>query len=259
MGKKYRVEGKGKRTIVFVHYFGGDARSWQWVVKRLKKKYTCVLLNLPGFGGTPPLAEPSIYEFASYINTCISELQLKDYILCGHSMGAKLALYAAKLAKEAKPTKIVLIAPSPPTVEHMSDEEKERMLKHPNRAEAINTVNGATVKPLSKPKFDHAVSSQLIIDPATWRWWLNQGMDHSIANRIKDLDMEVTVIYSKKDPVIPESAIFTEVLPYIKNPSTITLGKVGHLIPMEAPKKLSRQLHRILKRDIAKENKADMV
>ena len=183
----YEVMGTGEIAIVFIHYFGGDAGSWRWLAKRLKRKYTCILLNLPGFGDTTPLKEPSIYGFSKYINTCIEYLNLDDYILCGHSMGAKLALYATKLMTGIKPSKLVLIAPSPPTVEDMDEDEKKRMLIHPDRNEAVETVKGATRRKLGEKRFQYAVNSQLRIEDATWDWWLQVGMKNNIASRISDL------------------------------------------------------------------------
>lgn len=243
----YRIIGNGKKTIVFVHYFRGDAGSWQWLAKRLQKNHTCIVINLPGFNETTTLDEPSIYGFAKYINDCITELQLTDYVLCGHSMGAKLGLYAAKIMSGHKPKRIILIAPSPPTVEKMNKDEKNRMLKHPNTAESISTVEGATVKKLRKKRFDYAVASQLRIDEKTWDWWIKQGMDNNIAERIEGLDVPTHVIFSKNDSVIKTQTIYTEVLPYLKNPSVIALGKVGHWIPMEAPRKVARQTKRLTK------------
>jgi pimeloyl-ACP methyl ester carboxylesterase len=242
----YEISGRGEKTIVFVHYFGGDAGSWQWVANRLQKKYTCILINLPGFKNTLPFEDPSIYDFANYINSCIEELQLKDYTLCGHSMGGKLVLYAAKISQGNKPNKIILIAPSPPTIEKMSGEEKNRMLNHPNIQEAKNTVDGATIKKLSKKRYDYAVNSQLQTHQKTWNWWLKEGMDNNIAERVNDLNIPTYVIYSRKDPVIKTATIFSEVLPNLLNTSVIGIGNVGHLIPLEAPRKLARQLRKIL-------------
>ncbi|WP_276165338.1 alpha/beta fold hydrolase [Zobellia alginiliquefaciens] len=246
-GLKYERIGNGKRTIVFVHYFGGDAGSWSWLAKRLGKKYTCIMLNLPGFGGTKPLAEPSIYGMAQYINVCIEELKLKDYILCGHSMGAKLVLYAAQIKNANLPKKILLIAPSPPTIENMSNDERKRMLNHPNRDEAANTVHGAKQKKMGKKRLLYAVNSQLRIEEETWKWWLHTGMNNNIAERIKGLDIPTDVIFSNDDPVISTEVIYNEVLPYIANPSTVALSKVGHLIPMEMPRRLARIIKKLHK------------
>ncbi|MFS4418254.1 alpha/beta fold hydrolase [Maribacter sp. 2307ULW6-5] len=247
--KKRKEQGhQPKTTFVFVHYFGGYAESWRWMAKSLEKRYRCVFLNLPGFGKTDAMPRTSIYDFAKYINARIEALQLEDYILCGHSMGGKLVLYAAKLMVSNPPRHLVLIAPSPPTTEAMEVAERQRMLRHPNRAEALKTVQRATHKRLGKKKLHLAVRSQLLVDPATWTWWLNEGMQHDIADRISDLDVAATVIYAKADPVIPEKHIYERVLPYLNRPAMVAMGKCGHLIPLEKPKKLARQLMRIAKR-----------
>ncbi len=238
--------GTGKMNLVFVHYFGGDANSWQWMAAHLKEDFTCYLLNLPGFGNTAPLETKTIKNFAEYLNQWITNLNLDNYILCGHSMGAKIVAYAAASAT-TPPEHLILIAPSPPTVEKMPSEEKKRMLKHPDRTEAINTVNGATVQKLDTEKFQHAIDSQLAIDDATWDWWLERGMENDVSAHIKTGQVPTTIICSQDDPVIPMQWIEEEVKPYFKNPEVIVWKNLGHLIPMEAPEKLAEALQKLLK------------
>jgi len=245
--ENYKIVGKGEKTIVFIHYFGGDAGSWHWLVERLKKNHTCILLNLPGFGGTEALKEPSIYGFSKFINDQITALKLKKYVLCGHSMGGKLALYAAKIMTGVKPKKIILVAPSPPTIENMSEPDKERMLNHPNKEEAINTVNKVIVRKLGKKRFNYAVDSQLRIEDKTWDWWILTGMKNNIADRIQQLDIPVHVIFSHGDEVITTEAIYDEVLPHLDKAVAISISRVGHLIPMEAPRKLAKRIKKITK------------
>lgn len=74
-----------------------------------------------------------------------------------------------------------------------------------------------------------------------------EGMNENIADRIKGLDIPAHVICSREDPVIAIDAIYNEVLPYLKHPSVITLSKVGHLMPMEAPRKIARQIRNIMR------------
>jgi hypothetical protein len=45
--------GDGDQTVVSLHYFGGSALSWQWVVEELAADIRCIALNLPGFGTAP--------------------------------------------------------------------------------------------------------------------------------------------------------------------------------------------------------------
>ena len=241
----YTIYGDGAITFVLLHYFGGNKESWKWVTHYLSKNYKLVIITLPGFGTTPPLTDPSIYNFSKYINDCINELNLKNYVLCGHSMSAKLILYATQVNKDNRPRGLVLIAPSPPTVEEMSEDEKNRMLNHPNRAECIITVENSTIKNLKRKKLKTAIVSQMEVHPMTWNWWIEVGMDNNISARIKSIDVPSYVICSKDDPVISMNQIYDEVMPYLFRPRLIQLSGCGHLIPLESPRKLAKQLEKI--------------
>lgn len=243
----YEIIGTGKKKIVFIHYFGGDAGSWKWLAKRLAKTHTCYLLNLPGFNDTELNIEPSIYNYSIFINKQIRLLKLKNYTLCGHSMGGKLALYAALMNQVQKPEKIILVAPSPATTESMADEEKERMLNHPNKNEAIQTVENAIVRKLKKNKYVYAVDSQLRIHSDAWKWWIETGMNHDISEGVKKIEIPTFVICSKDDPVISMDAIYNDVMPYLAMGTLIALNRIGHLIPLEATRKLARHIKKISK------------
>lgn len=208
MEYNYISYGQGDDTLVLLHYFGGNAQSWDWVVKRLVRHFKIFVITLPGFGNTQPFSEPSINNFANYINDCIAHLQLKTYILCGHSMSAKLILYSTQINRGFIPKGLILIAPSPPTVEQIEENERNRMLKHPNEVEAIQTVKNSTTKNLKNRKFNLAVASQLEADPGTWNWWIESGMCNNIADRIQGVKIPIYVICAKKDPVISMEAIY---------------------------------------------------
>ena len=119
------------------------------------------------------------------------------------------------------------------------------MLKHPNREEAVNTVNNAIEKKLGKTKFELAVRSQLEVDNNTWQWWLKEGMQHNIADRIQGISCPTFVICAKNDPVISMDVIYEEVMPFLHRPRLIQMGRCGHLIPLESPRKLSKLLRKI--------------
>ena len=239
--------GNAGKTIVLLHYFGGNADSWRWVADRLKKKFSVVLITLPGFGNTDGFLNPSIFDYAKYINDCIIDLKLTNYLLCGHSMSGKLILYADQIATEYKSKGLVLIAPSPPTIEKMDDQEMQRMLQVPTEKSAMVTVDGSIVRPLSKNRLAIAIASQLQVNNRTRKWWLTDGMQDDISDRIKGIETPIFVICAKEDPVIKMDDIYKEVLPNLNKPKLIQLGRCGHLIPLEAPRKLSRRLRKIAK------------
>jgi len=238
---------KNKSTLVFIHYFGGNANSWKWLAKRLEKKYKCVFLDLPGFGNTESLEELSIRSFSEWISAKIKSLDIKEYVLIGHSMGGKLALFTSFVSHDLLPKQLILIAPSPPTKEKMSEDEKNRMLNHPDKSEAVVTVRNAARKKLRKGRFKIAVNSQLEVDPVTWRWWIEEGMDENIVWAIKNLEIPTYVIHGRKDEVIKLDDIEEEVLPHSYHPKLIVFGRTGHLIPLESPRKLAKIIKRIVK------------
>ena len=233
-------------VLVFIHYFGGAARSWQWVVDRLSDQYRCVTLNLPGFGGTPPLDKPSVEAFAQYVREETDRRGLTSYTLLGHSMGGKIAVQVAADDTEGRIERLILIGPSPPTTEQMPADEKERMLHHPDRGEAETTVKNASQRALSAEQHAMAIETQLEIEEATWRWWLLDGMDHSIADRVDRIQVPITVLASEDDPVITPEAIQQEVLAVLPGAELVQTKGVGHLLPLEDPDWVAEQIRRVL-------------
>lgn len=232
--------------LVFLHYFGGSARSWQWVTEKLSNTYRCAALNFPGFGNTPALHPPSIKGFADFVREELEKLELESYSLIAHSMGCKIALQAAADAPEGVVRQLILVAPSPPTIEPMPEKDKKRMLHHPDRQEAETNIAHAIKQPLTKEQYDLAIETQLSTDPATWRWWLIEGMAHSIAENLMDVQIPITVLASEDDPVIPARVIQEQVMTVLKHAKLVMTKKVGHLSPLEAPDWVAAQIRTIV-------------
>jgi pimeloyl-ACP methyl ester carboxylesterase len=108
----YIKEGKGKQTIVFMHGLSSNADAWSRNIETLKEKYTCVALDLPGFGKSSKVAPaytPAYY--ADIVVKLIDKLKLKNVIVAGHSMGGQAAIKLA-LNHPEKLEKLILIAPA---------------------------------------------------------------------------------------------------------------------------------------------------
>lgn len=239
----YTSQGSGRPTLVFLHYFSGAAVSWRWVVEILKADFRCIALDLPGFGDAAPLEEPSLRHYSAFLREAFVELGLENVVLIGHSMGAKIALQVAADLDSDILEQVILVAPSPPTQEPMPKDERDRMLTdHHSLDVAITTVSGATQKPLPESRQTLAIRTHTQADDHTWRWWLLEGMNHSIADRLDQITVPVSVIASSDDPVIPWDTIQNDVVALLPGAELTQLSGIGHLIPLEAPEQLVQSI-----------------
>ena len=114
---KVSIKGTGNPALVFVHGYGCDQSMWRFVAPEFAESHKTVLYDLAGMGE----ADTSSYDFARYsrleahaedLGAILSELDLSDAVVVGHSVGATIACLAAlRFADRIKA--LAMIAPSP--------------------------------------------------------------------------------------------------------------------------------------------------
>ena len=87
--------GEGKKTAVFIPGFASSGDVWAETVSDLQPDYTCYVLTMPGFAGTPAEEAPSFESWKNQIAAYIKSEGLDKPVLVGHSMGGGLALAVA--------------------------------------------------------------------------------------------------------------------------------------------------------------------
>jgi non-heme chloroperoxidase len=93
------IAGKGPRTVILVHGWTCDERSWQSQVPEFVKDYRVITLDLPGHGqsGSPKDGKLSMDLFARAIEAVRSEAKVDRVVLAGHSMGTPVIVQYALL------------------------------------------------------------------------------------------------------------------------------------------------------------------
>jgi hypothetical protein len=123
---------------------------------------------------------------------------------------------------------IVLIAPSPPTQGLMPLEDKERRLNnHPSRFNAETTVAKPTQVELPEPRKERAIQTHIQAENSAWNGWLLDGMNYSIADQMKNVQVPMTVLASHDDPVIPFETIQQDVMSLLPKARLIGISGVG--------------------------------
>ncbi|HSN49691.1 MAG TPA: alpha/beta hydrolase [Bacteroidales bacterium] len=97
----YTLQGKGEKTLLFVHGAFINKEYWAEQVKYFSNDYQIVTLDLPGHGASGKDRSYWTMEvFGEDVCALIKELQLKNVILIGHSMGGDVILEAASRCPE---------------------------------------------------------------------------------------------------------------------------------------------------------------
>ena len=82
----------GPIGVVFLHGVGGSAHVWQPQVEVFQRAGLQPLpLNLPGYGGRPPIESIDFERFSEDAEATIAEAGLDRPVLVGHSLGGMIA------------------------------------------------------------------------------------------------------------------------------------------------------------------------
>ena len=96
-GVKLYFEEAGEGTsIIFVHEFAGDFRSWEPQVRHFSRKYRCIVFNARGYPPSDVPQDPEMYDqdlAREDIRTVLDSLNIEMAHVIGLSMGGFSALH----------------------------------------------------------------------------------------------------------------------------------------------------------------------
>jgi pimeloyl-ACP methyl ester carboxylesterase len=93
----YRVWGTGEPAVVLIHGWACNANYWSAQIEALKSRYTVVAVNLAGHGASERnRTDWSMGNYGEDVATVVRQLRNRQIVLVGHSMGADVALEAAR-------------------------------------------------------------------------------------------------------------------------------------------------------------------
>jgi pimeloyl-ACP methyl ester carboxylesterase len=95
----YRSFGEGK-TLVFLHGFLESSTMWEYLPLQELNAH-CIFIDLPGHGQSPlnDSAEiPSIRFMADEVLNVLNTLQVNEFMIVGHSLGAYVGLELAQFS-----------------------------------------------------------------------------------------------------------------------------------------------------------------
>lgn len=232
-------------TFLCLHYWAGAGREFDLLRPYLPPKTQLLTPDLPGFGAAPLPAgfDCSVAASADWVAAFIKQNEVADFVLCGHSMGGKIAL-ALAARRPAGLRGLLLLAPSPPTPEPISDEARAASLAAFGQLDAAaQTFATITDRPLPAVVRQHVLEDSLHTARPAWDAWLQAGSREDISALLSHLRVPCHLLSGDHDRAITLETQQTQTLPWLPagTPLTIVSG-AGHLLPLEAPQEVAQAL-----------------
>ncbi|WIY01147.1 alpha/beta hydrolase [Amycolatopsis mongoliensis] len=227
-------------TLVFLHYWGGSARTWDLVVDRLPDRDT-LAVDFRGWSRSNTLPGPyTLRQLADDTVAVLTDAGVDDYVLVGHSMGGKVA----QLVAATRPTGlrgIVLVGSGPAKPAAEITAEYRQFLAHAydteeSTAAARDTVLTATTLP-ARVKAQIGTDSRAGAEAARTEWPL-RGIAEDITEHARMISVPALVIAGEHDRVEPAEVLRRNLVPYLSGAEFAVIPNSGHLIPVEAPDQL---------------------
>ena len=217
--------------LIFLHYFGGGPRSWDGVISLLPQ-HDCVALDLREAGLLP--TGYSVGEAAGDVQEQLGDIA-EPWVLVGHSMGGKIALEIAS-RQPANLRGCVLIAPSPPTPEPMTDADRQSMLEgHGTREAAQRIVAGAAAAELPSETWETAIAANLAYCDRDWENWIKLGTREDISAQMPHIIVPMLVIAGEFDKGMSPDFLRAQIIATIPRTHLETVSGTGHLVPQVKP------------------------
>ncbi|MFJ6328513.1 MULTISPECIES: alpha/beta fold hydrolase [unclassified Rhizobium] len=244
----FEDRGAGDQTLVFLHYWGGTSRTWNNVIKALKSEVRSVAFDARGWGKSDhPEGGYDIVSMANDVEAAIAGLELKKYVLVGHSMGGKVAQLLAS-RQPAGLTGLVLVAPSPAQGKSLPEDIREGMKRAYAVAEStVWTIdNVLAALPLSQALRQQTIEDSLGGATAAKHCWPAGAISEDVSADLGRINVPVLVIGGEKDKVDSVELLENVVIPSLPGAQLTVIPEVGHLSPLETPEEVASRIDTFL-------------
>ncbi|WP_316227769.1 alpha/beta hydrolase [Bradyrhizobium sp. SZCCHNR3015] len=262
-GIKLYVEeyGRGRNSIIFVHEFEADLRSWEAQVRHFSRAYHCVTFNARGYPPSDVPDDPAAYGWETAVRdiaAVMNGLSIPRAHLIGSSMGA----YAALLFGLRHPGRARAIVAAGAGYGSPPADREVWLKKMPVFARALV---GRGMDTMAEKMARHATRIQLKHkDPKGWREFVERLKQHSpwgMAHTMSQCQTLRPSLHDFRDgfahmtsPVL--LAVGDEDVPYLQTnmmlKATIPAAglwmcpNTGHAINLEEPAAFNAEVERFL-------------
>lgn len=236
-------------TLLLVHGFGTSGQAWQRVLPALAAEHRVITLDQVGAGASAPEAYDrvkysALAGYAADVAEVCEELDLRDVVLVGHSVGSMVVAQAALLAPD-RVSGLVMLAPSARYVDDpaagydggFSRQDIDELL---DSLDANYFAWTAAVAPMvmgtpDRPELGAELTASFRqTDPGTARDFARVTFLSDCRELLPRVEVPTLVLQCRHDALAPEPAV-AEVVRLLPRAELVRLRASGHCPHLSAP------------------------
>lgn len=242
----------GAIPLIFLHGIGGAARAWRRQLANFGDRFRAIAWDMPGYGGSAPLASVSIAALAEALQQFIEQLGVSRPVLIGHSVGGmivqKWLVQFPKLARA-----VVLAQTSPAFGKADGDWQKSFIaarLGPLDRGETMKSLAPSLVKELVGDDPDPngmEVARECMgsVPEASYRAMMLALIGFDQRSTLGNISVPTLLLSGSKDNNAP-APMMAKTATFIPGAEYVELAGVGHLANLERPDAFDEALGRFL-------------
>ncbi len=259
----YWVRGNGP-PILFIHGIPTGGRLWDFVVEHVRDQHTCVVVDLPGFGESPPLTDGSRdpRRFAEELDKLGRDLGFTSWNVVGHDAGSTIAVHLAAAYPE-RTRRLALLSPPlfpefrPPWFFHLLRTPALGEIFAPAIVLAIWNGGIQSIIERTDPALTEILDSfrkpfRGLAGARRLTWLVRWGKPAEVLGRtaalLNKISAPTLILHGRSDGAIPSS--FAEKAAQMIPDARVLFFDSGHFLPLNVPDAISDQLRTFFASDL---------
>ena len=242
-----------KIPLVFLHGIGGAARAWRDQLGAFGDRYRAIAWDMPGYGGSAPLAAVSIATLAGALQDFLGQIGATRPILVGHSIGGMVV--QEWLVKYPTIAAAVVLAQTSPAFGKADGEWQKSFIDARlgplDRGETMVSLAPALVRELvgddpDTSGMELARDCMAGVPEASYRACMLALLGFDRRHALQEIKVPTLVLSGSKDKNAP-APMMAKMAGFIPSASYVELEGVGHLANLERPDAFNSTLDQFLK------------
>ncbi len=229
------------QALVFLHGIGGAARAWRPQLAHFGDRFRAVAWDMPGYGGSAPLAATSIVTFAAALKDFLTATGARQPILVGHSIGGMIVQQL--LADHPQIASAVVLAQTSPAFGKPDGDWQKQFIDARlgplDRGATMPELAPALVRELvgddpDPSGMDLARDCMAAVPDTTYRATMLALMGFDLRSALGKIAVPTLVLSGSKDNNAP-APMMAKMATFIPSATYVELQGVGHLAGLERP------------------------